>query len=74
VAHRWRAARQEHTTTMFVRFRTTPCRLQVSILEARRSARKVTNEHIASLGSVAVPCHGKQVVEWVRPPGPRAAS
>jgi hypothetical protein len=40
---------------MFVRFRTTPRRLQVSILEARRSARKVTNEHIASLASIPVP-------------------
>jgi hypothetical protein len=40
---------------MFVRLRTTPRRLQVSILETRRTARKVTNEHIASLGSIVVP-------------------
>jgi hypothetical protein len=55
VAYRWRAARQEHATTMFVRFRTTPRRLQVSVLETRRAAGKVTNEHIASLGSIEVP-------------------
>jgi hypothetical protein len=40
---------------MFVRFRPTPRRLQVSILETRRTAGKVTNEHIASLGSIEVP-------------------
>jgi hypothetical protein len=40
---------------MFVRFRQTPRRLQVSILEAHRAGGKVTNEHIASLGSIAVP-------------------
>jgi hypothetical protein len=40
---------------MFVRFRTTPRRLQVSILEAHRAGTKVTNEHVASLGSIAVP-------------------
>jgi hypothetical protein len=37
---------------MFVRFRKTPNRLQVSILEAHRAVGKVTNEHIASLGSI----------------------
>jgi hypothetical protein len=40
---------------MFVRFRTTPRRIQVSILEARRNGRRVTNEHVASLGSISVP-------------------
>ena len=40
---------------MFVRFRKTPNRLQVSILEAHRAGGKVTNEHIASLGSVERP-------------------
>jgi hypothetical protein len=40
---------------MFVRFRKTPNRLQVSILEAHRAGGKVTNEHIASLGSIEVP-------------------
>jgi hypothetical protein len=40
---------------MFVRFRTTGRRLQVSVLETRRTAGKVANEHIASLGSVEVP-------------------
>src|ERR1700722_4654657 len=40
---------------MFVRFRKTPNRLQVSILEAHRAGGKVTNEHIASVGSIKVP-------------------
>jgi hypothetical protein len=40
---------------MFVRFRKTPTRLQLSILETRRAAGKVAIEHVASLGSVAVP-------------------
>jgi hypothetical protein len=40
---------------MFVRFRTTPRRLQVSILESRRTAEKVINEHIVSLGAIEVP-------------------
>jgi hypothetical protein len=40
---------------MFVRFRTTGRGLQVSILETRRAAGKVTSEHIASLGSIVVP-------------------
>jgi hypothetical protein len=40
---------------MFVRFRKTPRRLQVSILEAHRAGGKVASEHIASLGSIAVP-------------------
>jgi hypothetical protein len=30
---------------MFVRFRTVGSRLQVSVLESRRAAGKVTNEH-----------------------------
>jgi hypothetical protein len=40
---------------MFVRFRTVRHRLQASILETRRTAGKVVNEYIASLGSIAVP-------------------
>jgi hypothetical protein len=40
---------------MFVRFRKIRNRTQVSILEARRTAGKVRNEHIASLGSIAQP-------------------
>jgi hypothetical protein len=40
---------------MFVRFRMVRGRLQASILETRRAAGKVVNEHIASLGSIAVP-------------------
>jgi hypothetical protein len=40
---------------MFVRFRQTPNRLQVSLVETRRVDGKIRHEHIASLGSVSMP-------------------
>jgi hypothetical protein len=40
---------------MFVRFRQSRLRLQVSLLESRRIDGRVRNEHVASLGSVEVP-------------------
>jgi hypothetical protein len=40
---------------MFVRFRQTPRRLQASVVETRRRAGKVASEHVASLGSIALP-------------------
>jgi hypothetical protein len=40
---------------MFARFRQTPNRLQVSIVEPRRLAGKVRGEHVASLGSIETP-------------------
>jgi ribosomal protein L7/L12 len=40
---------------MFVRFRQTKCRLQVSLIETRRIDGRVRHEHIASLGSVPAP-------------------
>jgi hypothetical protein len=40
---------------MFVRFRRTPRRLQASVVETRRKAGKVASEHVASLGSIALP-------------------
>jgi hypothetical protein len=40
---------------MFVRFRQTESRLQVSLVETRRIDGKVRHEHIASFGSVGVP-------------------
>jgi len=40
---------------MFTRFKATPSRLQVSLRESRRVAGKVCSEHIASLGSIALP-------------------
>ena len=40
---------------MFVRFRQSACRLQVSLVETRRLAGQVRHEHVASLGSIAVP-------------------
>jgi hypothetical protein len=40
---------------MFARFRHTQSGLQVSLVETRRVAGKVNHEHVASLGSVAMP-------------------
>ena len=40
---------------MFVRFRETGRRLQVSLVETRRDGGKVRHEHVAMLGSVGVP-------------------
>jgi hypothetical protein len=40
---------------MFVRFRQTDYRLQVSLVETRRLDGKVRHEHIAGLGSVECP-------------------
>jgi hypothetical protein len=40
---------------MFIRFRNKQQRLQVSLIETRRSDGKVRHEHIASFGSVPVP-------------------
>jgi hypothetical protein len=39
---------------MFVRFRKTASRLQVSLIETRREDGKVRHEHVASLGSIAL--------------------
>jgi hypothetical protein len=40
---------------MFVRFRSTPNRLQVSLVETRRVDGKVRHQHVASIGSVPEP-------------------
>jgi hypothetical protein len=40
---------------MFVRFRPSPRRLQLSLVETRREAGKVRHEHVASLGVVPSP-------------------
>jgi hypothetical protein len=40
---------------MFVRFRQTPHRLQLSLVETRREGGKVRHEHIASLGAIITP-------------------
>jgi hypothetical protein len=42
-------------TTMFVRFRETPRRLQLSLVETSREGGKVRHEHVASLGAVPMP-------------------
>jgi hypothetical protein len=38
---------------MFVRFRQTPRRLQLSLAETRRADGKVRHEHIAGLGAIS---------------------
>lgn len=40
---------------MFVRFRQSRNRLQLSLVETRRVGGKIVHEHIASLGSIIVP-------------------
>jgi hypothetical protein len=52
---------------MFVRFRPSRLRLQVSLLETRRIDGKVRNEHVASLGSVEMPqTIETRIVFWQR--------
>jgi hypothetical protein len=52
---------------MFVRFRQTPSRLQVSLVETRRALGKVRHEHVASLGSIIVsPPVADRIVFWAR--------
>jgi hypothetical protein len=40
---------------MFVRFRQTPCGLQVSLIQTRRESGKVRHEYIAGLGAITFP-------------------
>jgi hypothetical protein len=52
---------------MFVRFRQTERRLQVSLVESRRAGGKVRHDHIASFGSVEVPPSVRSRVKfWLR--------
>jgi hypothetical protein len=51
---------------MFVRFRQTPLRLQLSLVETHRVDGKVRHEHIASLGAIAVPPTVADRVEFWR--------
>jgi hypothetical protein len=51
---------------MFVRFRKTKCKLQVSLCETRWATRKVRHEHIAQLGSVPVPPSIADRIAWKR--------
>ncbi|MFZ1107782.1 MAG: hypothetical protein WAN43_05485 [Rhodomicrobium sp.] len=56
-------------TTMFVRFRQSRNRLQVSLIETRRVQGKVRHEHIASLGSVDVPASVRgRLLFWSKVP------
>jgi hypothetical protein len=49
---------------MFVRFRQTVRRLQVSLVETRRADGRVRHEHIAGLGSIAVPPTGADRIQF----------
>jgi hypothetical protein len=51
---------------MFVRFRETPTRLQLSLVETRREGGKVRHEHIASLGSIKTPLSVAARIEFWR--------
>jgi hypothetical protein len=52
---------------MFVRFRETLSRLQVSLVETRRVNGKVRHEHVASLGSIVLsPAVADRVAFWAR--------
>jgi hypothetical protein len=52
---------------MFVRFRQTESRLQVSLIETRRLAGKVQHEHIAGLGSISTaPSTADRIAFWER--------
>ena len=52
---------------MFVRFRTTARKLQVSLIATRRSAGNVRQEHIASLGTVPLaPSPFERLAFWTR--------
>jgi hypothetical protein len=49
---------------MFVRFGTVRSRLVVDLVETRREGGKVKSEHIARLGSVALPVEAKERVRF----------
>jgi hypothetical protein len=52
---------------MFVRFRGSPNRLQISVVETRRLDGRVRHEHIASLGSIEMPLSvAGRIVFWQR--------
>jgi hypothetical protein len=51
---------------MFVRFRQSARRLQLSLVETRRDGGKVRHEHIASLGAVPVSAQVADRVEFWR--------
>jgi hypothetical protein len=52
---------------MFARFRESPRRLQVSVVETRRVEGKVRHEHVASLGSIGLPLSVPDRIEfWLR--------
>jgi hypothetical protein len=52
---------------MFVRFRGSPNRLQISVVETRRLDGRVRHEHIASLGSIETPLSvAGRIVFWQR--------
>jgi hypothetical protein len=63
--HRRRSYKR--ATTMFVRFRETAYRLQLSLIETRRVDGKVRHEHVASLGSIETPpMVANRIAFWAR--------
>jgi hypothetical protein len=51
---------------MFVRFRETPYRLQVSLIKTRREGGKVRHEHIAGLGAITIPASAPDRIAFWR--------
>jgi hypothetical protein len=58
---------------MFARFRSTPHRLQVSLVETRRTAGRVRHEHVAALGSARVPLSRQNRLQFWEQLHPRLA-
>lgn len=56
---------------MFTRFRATPSRLQVSIVETRRVHGRVCHEHVAGLGSARLPLSRESRIEFWKQIPPR---
>lgn len=56
---------------MFTRFRATPSRLQVSIIETRRVDGRVYHEHVAGLGSARLPLSRESRIEFWKQLHPR---
>ena len=52
---------------MFVRFRQSPGRLQLSLIETRRVGGQVRHEHVASFGSIKTPpTVAGRIIFWQR--------
>jgi hypothetical protein len=58
---------------MFARFRVTPHRLQVSLVETRRTDGRVRHEHVAALGSAQLPLSPQNRLQFWEQLHPRLA-